>query len=81
MDTSHEAWITAIRTRLRDARLALGLSFNAAAEATGVPFASIQRMEAGRVDPTLLIARRLAHGYGVPLADVLADLEKRPKKK
>jgi transcriptional regulator with XRE-family HTH domain len=64
----YEVWLAGVRTRMVEVREELGLSFRAAEAATGVPFASIQRAEAGRVAPSLELLWRLAAGYGVPLA-------------
>jgi transcriptional regulator with XRE-family HTH domain len=69
---------------MRAAREGLGLSFRQAEERTGVPFASIQRVEAGRVDPSLELLYRLAVGYGVPVCELLCGEEPPapgPKKK
>lgn len=72
-DAAYRAWLDGVRARLTAVREGLALSFRAAEERTGVPFASIQRAEAGRVNPTLELVYRLAVGYGVPVGELLCE--------
>lgn len=66
---------------MKTVRESLGLSYRAAEGRTGVPFASISRVEAGRVVPTLELVYRLAVGYGVPVSTLLCPDSERPKGK
>lgn len=79
----YDVWLDGVRSRMRAARESLGLSFRAAGERTGLPFASIQRTESGRVHPSLELLYSLAVGYGVPIGQILCEGEaakaKRPK--
>ena len=69
----YAGWLAGVRGRMRATREGLGLTFRGAEERTGVPFASIQRTEAGRVAPSLELLYSLAVGYGVPVGDLLCE--------
>lgn len=59
--------------RLRDARVACGLSQRAVAEAVGVPRSAITQMEAGKRSVSTLELARLASCYRRPATSFLAD--------
>lgn len=70
----YAAWLDRVRGRMRAVRESLGLTYRAAEARTGVPFASIARIESGRIkEPTVDILWRLAKGYGVPVGELLCD--------
>lgn len=69
--SGYAEWLDGVRERLRAAREAAGLSLRSAESATGVPYASIARLEAGRHDPTTLTLHKLAVGYGAPFEYIL----------
>jgi transcriptional regulator with XRE-family HTH domain len=71
----YEKWLAGLRGRLKAVRESRGLSYRTAAERTGIPYASIHRVEAGRVDPTLPLLFALATGYGVALGQILGGDE------
>ena len=63
--------------RLRDARVARGLSQQAVAEVVGVPRTAITQMEAGKRSVSTLELARLASCYRRPVTSFLADDEER----
>lgn len=71
MDDEFVTWLGEVRARLREKRVALGLSFRVASERTGVPFTTIGRVETGKVAPTLEVLFRLARGYGMTPQEAL----------
>jgi transcriptional regulator with XRE-family HTH domain len=79
--TGYAAWLAGVLARLKATREDLGLTFRAAGERTGIPYASIQRVEAGRVRPTLELLYSLAAAYGVHISDLLCDASGKKSKK
>ncbi len=77
MEKAFDDWLTAVRGRLRSARLKAELSHRAAGQQTGVPFTTITRVETGKTKPTAEVLFRLAVGYGLKLGELLADPPRR----
>ena len=75
-ETSPEyvTWLEGVRERVKNARDALKLSFRDAEEKTGVAFATIQKLESGKHDPSISTLIDLANGYGVNSADIIGEL-------
>lgn len=61
---------SAVARRLAELRRARKLTQEQAADATGVAWRHLQRLEAGTENPTIETVYRLAVGYGATLADV-----------
>ncbi|RCS23765.1 XRE family transcriptional regulator [Phyllobacterium salinisoli] len=66
---------SAIGENLRRQRLALGLTLEALAEASGVSRAMISRIERGETSPTALLLARLCAAFGTSLSAFFADAE------
>lgn len=64
--------------RVRELRRGRGLTLEALAERSGVSRAMISKIERGEKNPTLVVAARLAEGFGVTLSQ-LAGVEERRK--
>lgn len=62
--------------RVRELRRGRGLTLEALAERSGVSRAMISKVERGEKNPTLVVAARLAEGFGVTLSQ-LAGMEER----
>jgi transcriptional regulator with XRE-family HTH domain len=60
---------------LRRLRLAAGLTQEALSDATQLDPGEISRLERGNRNPRLLTLVRIARGLGVPVAELLADVE------
>lgn len=67
--------LTELSRRLRDARVACGLSQQAVAKVVGVPRSAITQMEAGKRSVSTLELGKLASCYRRPVASFLADEE------
>jgi transcriptional regulator with XRE-family HTH domain/tetratricopeptide (TPR) repeat protein len=65
--------MSAIGTRLRNRRVALGLSQEALAEAAGVSTRSINRWEQGRALPQPDVRRRLAEILSIEVAEIVGE--------
>lgn len=63
----------ALASRIRDERQARGLSLRDMAEASGVSFATLQRVETGRRDLRISTLFAIAETLGVPVAGFLGD--------
>jgi transcriptional regulator with XRE-family HTH domain len=61
----------------REAREAAGLSQKKLAEVSGVGRTGIIMLEAGERIPSMLLCQMLADGLKMPLAGLVAELEKR----
>jgi transcriptional regulator with XRE-family HTH domain len=61
--------------RLRERRLALGLSLGELAEASGVSKAMIGKVEAGTSSPTAGVLGRLCSGLGITMSALMASVE------
>lgn len=59
--------VTQLGQRLRRFRQRLGLTLDAAEEATGIDWKHIQKIEAAKLNVTIATIVRLATGYGVTL--------------
>ena len=59
--------MTAVSNAIRSARHAAGLTVMEAAAASGVSYAFIYRVEAGRNAPSVTVAIKLADAYGCSL--------------
>jgi transcriptional regulator with XRE-family HTH domain len=60
-------------TRLREARLAAGLSQSELEELSGIPKARLSRYENGHVEPSIQTLNRLARALNVSEASLLGD--------
>jgi transcriptional regulator with XRE-family HTH domain len=60
-------------TRLREARLAAGLSQSELEELSGIPKARLSRYENGHVEPSIQTLARLARALNVSEASLLGD--------
>ncbi|MEW6636926.1 MAG: XRE family transcriptional regulator [Actinomycetota bacterium] len=63
--------------RVRDLRRARGLTLEGLAERSGVSRAMISKVERGEKNPTLVVAARLAEGFGLTLSQLLGVEERR----
>ena len=70
-----EADPTKIATTLREARDELGLTRKQAAEATGIPMKSLERIEIGQTEPTISRAKILCRYYGLSLSDIVEGMD------
>lgn len=61
--------IRALGQRVRAYRTARGWTYNEAAERTGLDFQHIQKIEAGKLNVTMLTLVRIAEGYGAELRE------------
>ena len=59
--------------RLRETRLAAGLSQSELEEISGIPKARLSRYENGHVEPSIQTLERLARALNVPEASLLGD--------
>ena len=66
----------AIGARIRAARLAAGLSQEAAAERSGVGYKRWQEIEGGSANPTIRTLDRIATTLGVEIWDIVRKGEK-----
>jgi len=69
-------WLDGVRDRMKAQRERCNLSYREAEQRTGVPFASIRRVEIGDMMPTVQLVYRLAAGYGVDVSDLLCEAKK-----
>jgi transcriptional regulator with XRE-family HTH domain len=60
---------------LRRLRLGAGMTQEALSDATQIDPAEISRLERGARDPQLRTIVRIAHGLGVPAAELLAGID------
>lgn len=74
IESQDELERASIGRRLRQLRDEQGLSQEELSARTGIPQESLSRLENGRRDPRLETLRKLAAGYNLELADVLARL-------
>jgi transcriptional regulator with XRE-family HTH domain len=72
--------IAGLGAKLREARLAAGLSQYEAADASGVHQVSITRFETEKATPTLRLLYALANAYGVDVCDLLPKPSKKTRK-
>lgn len=63
----------------KEAREKAGLSQKRLSELSGVGRTGIVTMEAGERVPSILICKMLADGMKIPLAEVVAEIERRLK--
>ena len=63
----------ALGTRMRAVRKARGLTLDKAAELADMDYQHIQKIEAGKLNVTLVTLVRLAEGLGVDLAAFFVD--------
>jgi putative transcriptional regulator len=59
-----------MRSRVRELRTARGLSQGQLADVLGVSRQTINAIETGRYDPSLLLAARLARHFGMHIEEV-----------
>lgn len=57
--------------RIREARTTKGLSQAALAKRAGITREYVNKLEAGRYDPTVGVLRRIAKALGVPILTLL----------
>lgn len=60
--------------RIREHREALGMSLNAAQRLTGIPAATLSRIENNRMAPTMPLVLKLLYGLRMSWADLTANL-------
>lgn len=70
-----EADPTHVATRLREARDDLGLTRKQAADATGIPAKTIERIEFGQAEPSISRAKILCRYYGLSLTDMIDGMD------
>lgn len=63
--------------RVRDLRRGRGLTLEELAERSGVSRAMISKLERGEKNPTLVVAAKLAEGFGVTLSQLVGMEERR----
>ncbi|MCX5355705.1 XRE family transcriptional regulator (plasmid) [Streptomyces mirabilis] len=61
-----------IGSRLRELRVARGLSLRALARATGMSATLLSQVERNVTEPSLSTLRKLTHAYGIHMADLFA---------
>jgi transcriptional regulator with XRE-family HTH domain len=71
--TAPAGWLSAVGERVRSLRTERGLSQRALAQAAGVHYKSVGKVEAGRSGVQLDTLWRVADGLGVYLADLLGE--------
>jgi transcriptional regulator with XRE-family HTH domain len=59
--------------RVRDRRDTLGMTLQAASEATGIPTATLSRIENNRMSPTISLVMKMVKGLNVSLAELLGE--------
>jgi transcriptional regulator with XRE-family HTH domain len=59
--------------RVHDRREMLGMSLQAASEATGIPTATLSRIENNRMSPTISLVMKIVKGLNVSLAELLGE--------
>lgn len=62
-----------VGARVRQLRMALGLTQEALAERAGLNYAQVQRLEQGLVNPTLRTLHSIAEGLNVPLSALFRE--------
>jgi transcriptional regulator with XRE-family HTH domain len=67
-----------VAARLREARLARGLTLEQLAETSGVSRAMISRIELGHSSPTAGLLGRLCGGLGLAVSDLFREVETAP---
>lgn len=63
--------LISLGARIKEVRLAKGMTQLELASALGKDHSSIARIESGRVNPSYLYLKELAKGLGVPLSTLL----------
>ena len=63
--------------RVRELRKRRGMTLAALAERSGVSRAMLSKLERGEKNPTLVVAARIAEGFGVTLSGLLGTEERR----
>src|ERR687895_1616858 len=63
--------------RVRELRRGRGLTLEELAERSGVSRAMISKLERGEKNPTLVVAAKLAEGFGVTLSQLVGVEERR----
>ena len=76
----HQAFLSELGRRLREARLRRALGVGAAAESAGVSRRYLTEAEAGRANPSVLGLGRLADALGTPLRE-LVDIPLRARER
>jgi transcriptional regulator with XRE-family HTH domain len=59
--------------RVHDRREMLGMTLQAASEATGIPTATLSRIENNRMSPTISLVMKVVKGLNVSLAELLGE--------
>lgn len=73
--------VPGIGKRLKDARMAKGLSFREAAQLAETSYSNISVYESEKKMPTVAVLRRLARAYGVTTCELIPEIEAKPKRK
>jgi len=77
MPVTPEQFSQALATVFKEAREKKGLSQKKLAELSGVGRTGIVTMESGQRAPSALLCKMLADALGIPLAKLMAQVEKR----
>src|SRR5918998_6775550 len=64
-------------SRVKELRKRRGMTLEALAERSGVSRAMLSKLERGEKNPTLVVAARIAEGFGVTLSGLLGTEERR----
>ena len=73
-----DEYIAEIGARLRRRRLAAGLSLRTLGLMVDVHYNQLQRIEQGKVNPSLHTLYRISEGLGIDLADLLSQSKEDP---
>ena len=67
--------LVTVKSKVRELRQAAGLSQGALGEAVGVSRQTINALETGRYDPSLILAARLARHFGSTIEEIFDVVE------
>ena len=70
----------ALGTRVRELRESRGWTLERAAEAMDLDLKHLQKVEAGKLNVTLVTLVRIAGGFGEPLSSLFAEVRGRAKR-
>lgn len=78
MDTAEAASAERLGSRIRRLRAERGLTLEALAGRAGISTAMLSKMERGAVNPTLVVAMRVAAGLGMTISELIGVEARRP---